>query len=229
MRDFILGDCMDVMKDYPDGFFDLAVVDPPYGIGYAARKMHEKNGYKQYTRKEWDSAIPGEDYFRELFRVSKNQIIWGGNYFPLPPARCVIVWNKMQREFTSADLELAWTSFQNKVSRIFDYSRGELAHDKRTAFHPTYKPVALYKWIVKNYCKEGDLILDTHVGSASSLIAFEAAGLDYVGVEIDPEYHGKATARLNTERAKLDLFPPQIHKGGDREVPLFRIIEGGKA
>ena len=223
MREFHLGDCMEGMKRYPDKFFDLAIVDPPYGIGAdkaqnkAAEQRERANGkskagrgWKRYKETDWDSAIPQAEYWDELMRVSKNQIVWGGNYFTeyLPPSMGWIVWNKMQRDFSLADGEMAWTSFDSAM-RMFDMSRGEsLALNNSTGgrFHPTQKPVKLYKWLLQNYAKQGDKILDTHVGSASSLIACHQMGFDYVGFEIDPDYYKAACERLAKVQAQQTIF-----------------------
>lgn len=150
----------------------------------------------------WDYA-PGEDYFNELFRVSTNQIIWGGNYFSLPPNRCFLVWRKtnIPENFTMAMAEYAWCSF-NDNAKVVDLSSLGIAD----RFHPTQKPIALYEWVLSRFSKPGDKILDTHVGSASSLIACERAGLPYVGFELDPDYYRKAVDRLENERAQMSLF-----------------------
>ena len=151
---------------------------------------------------EWDTA-PEQEYFDELFRVSRNQIIWGGNYFELPPTRCFLIWRKtnVPEGFSMAMAEYAWASF-NDNAKVFDFS----AVGQPGRFHPTQKPVELYKWIISNYAKQGDLILDTHVGSASSLIACEDMGFDYVGFEIDETYYKLATERLENFRAQLRFF-----------------------
>lgn len=151
----------------------------------------------------WDVA-PGEDYFKELFRISRNQIIWGGNYFQLPPTRCFLVWRKLSisESFSMAMCEYAWTSF-NSNAKVFEHIPQGNKKDKR--FHPTQKPVALYKWILANYAKQGDTILDTHVGSASSLIACEEMGFKYVGFEIDEDYYRMAKERLNTFNAQVRM------------------------
>lgn len=147
----------------------------------------------------WDAA-PRKEYFDELFRISRNQIIWGGNYFDLPPTRCFLIWRKINvsEKFSMAMAEYAWTSF-NSNAKVFDYS----ANGQEGRFHPTQKPPELYKWILTNYAKEGDKILDTHVGSASSLIACYDLGFDYVGFEIDEEYYRQATKRLEEEKAQV--------------------------
>lgn len=150
----------------------------------------------------WDIAPPKE-YFEELFRVSRNQIIWGGNYFELPATRCFIVWRKtnVPEKFTMAMAEYAWTSF-NDNAKVYEYS----AVGQEDRFHPTQKPIALYKWLVANYMEGGQTVLDTHVGSASSLIAYRETGHKYVGFEIDPEYYQKAKARLDKAEAQANIF-----------------------
>ena len=166
-------DNMEFMGRYPDGFFDLAIVDPPYGINIS-NELHKrgetckKNGYRKYANKDWDNAVPDGEYFNELFRVSKSQIIWGGNYFLeyLKSTRCFIIWDKGQRDFSFADAELAWTSFDKSV-RCFDYSRGKMQSESYGKFHPTQKPIALYSWILKNYGEGYKSILDTHLGFGS--------------------------------------------------------------
>ncbi|KKP74708.1 MAG: Modification methylase [candidate division WS6 bacterium GW2011_GWF1_35_23] len=211
---FLNCDCMIGMKEYPDKHFDLAIVDPPYGIGYSALvgSKKESDGWKRRDKKNWDSNVPDKNYFDELFRVSKNQIIWGGNYFNLSPSRCYLIWDKVQR-IDQADCELAWTSL-NGSARIFSYARGNesgfapklkgSAKDFAN-IHPTQKPIALYKWILSKYAKPNDKILDTHVGSASSLIACEDMGFDYVGFELDKDYYESATKRILQYRSQLKL------------------------
>lgn len=190
-------DCMEYMKTIPDKYFDLAVVDPPYGIGISSnpvRQAHEK--------KNWDKSIPSKEYFIELFRVSKNQIIWGGNYYDLPPTQNLIVWDKKQPEdFSLAMCEFAWCSIQ-MPAKIFSYS----VLNEKGKIHPTQKPVALYQWIFKRYAKHGDKILDTHLGSGSSRIAAYDAGLDFVGCEIDKEYFDKQEQRFADYTAQTSLF-----------------------
>lgn len=151
----------------------------------------------------WDVA-PKQEYFDELFRVSRNQIIWGGNYFALPPTRCFLVWRKLtiSESFSMAMAEYAWTSF-NSNAKVFEH----VPQDNTGArFHPTQKPVELYKWILKNYAKEGDLILDTHVGSASSLVACREMGFKYIGFEIDDDYYRMAKERLDAAEAQVNIF-----------------------
>ncbi len=198
-------DCMVGMARYPDKYFDLAIVDPPYGIGHGLLSG-EKRGSK-FIRTErhvdWD-IVPPKSYWDELFRVSKNQIVWGGNYFLeyLGNTRCVLSWDKMQ-EFSGADFELAWTSF-NLPAKTFRYSRVQ-AHSKGT-IHPTEKPIKLYRWILKNYAKEGDKILDTHLGSGSSRIAAYEMGFDFVGFELDFDYYTAAEKRYQNHIKQLTMF-----------------------
>ena len=197
-------DCMEAMKDMPDNYFELAIVDPPYGIGMDGGNVGYK-GFNNLEKKGWDKEIPSDDYFQELFRVSKNQIIWGGNYFPLPPTRCFLIWDKGAgfKGRTYAEAELAWTSFDQNV-RI--YVRDPLCNgDYHGKIHPTQKPVALYKWLLMNYAKQGDLILDTHVGSASSLIACYDMGFDYVGFELDEDYYKAACERIEENKAQFRM------------------------
>jgi len=194
-------DCMDGMKQFPDKYFELAIVDPPYGIGekFKGGKSGKMN-FNEIVNKKWDSP-PDNTYFNELMRVSKNQIIWGGNYFNLKPTRFFIVWNKLIAEdFSLAMCEYAWTSF-DKLAKIFTY-----CNPKTKKIHPTQKPVALYEWLLHNYAKKGDKILDTHVGGASSLIACHKLGFDYVGFELDPDYYKAATERLEAVKAQVSLF-----------------------
>ena len=191
-------DCMDLLKRTPDKYFELSIVDPPYGIG--ANKEKEHNGWKSYGVKEWDNKIPNKDYFAELFRVSRNQIVWGGNYMTefLPPKMCWLMWDKGQRDFSLADGELAWTSF-DKALRIFNMPRASAmkdAKDNGGKIHATQKPVKLYEWILMNYAKEGDKILDTHRGSASLDIACHNLGYDLVTCEIDTDYFNDGNKRL---------------------------------
>jgi site-specific DNA-methyltransferase (adenine-specific) len=203
-------DCMDVMSRYPDKYFDLAVVDPPYGIdlanmnmGVGKSKKASKIQNRKWKPKDWDKETPTEIYFLQLFRVTKNQIIWGGNYFDLPPCKNYIIWDKQIPEGLSfADCEMAWTSF-NKAPKIFRHSA---YLDKANKFHPTQKPVKLYDWICLNYANPGDKILDTHMGSQSSRIAAHKAGLDFVGCEIDQEYFEDGNKRFKNYVSQLRLF-----------------------
>ena len=212
-------DNMELMARYPDNYFDLAIVDPPYGIGEDGKKNHSRGKATKptmYTAKNWDSKSPEIEYFEELFRVSKNQIIFGANHFIQTisasgnntNSSCWIVWNKLNTgDF--ADCELAWTSFDTAV-RKFDFMwNGMLQGDmknKETRIHPTQKPVRLYDWIFKNYAKEHQKILDTHLGSGSSRIASEKAGLEFVGFEIDKEYFDASQKRYDNFIAQCRLF-----------------------
>ena len=193
--------------------YDLAIVDPPYGLNMA--KSFYQNGknkcknWGNYEEKKWDNETPKQEYFIELFRISKNQIIWGGNYFTnyLYPTMGWLLWDKGQRDFTLADGELAWSSFK-KALRIFTFSRAHaLFENKKTGgmFHPTKKPVALYKWILLNYAKEGDKILDTHLGSGSIAVACHDMGFSLDGYELDTEYYEAACKRLKEHQRQLQL------------------------
>ena len=199
-------DCMKLMAEYPDNHFDLAVVDPPYGIGAENHAGKTENGWNQWDAKEWDKCIPNADYFIELRRVSKEQIVWGGNYMTehLSPSMGWVFWDKGQRNFSLADGELAWTSF-NKAMRVFDMSRGAcLAEGKRQ--HPTQKPVKLYDWIFANYAEKGMEILDTHMGSGSIAIAAHYAGMNLTACELDEDYYKEACDRIERETAQQTLF-----------------------
>lgn len=212
-------DCMEYMKGLPDKAFELAIVDPPYGINAdveqnkAAQSRIKANGkskagrgWKLYKTTEWDNCAPNKEYFSELTRVSVNQIIWGGNYMTdnLFPSMGWIVWDKGQKEFSLADGELAWTSF-NRALRIFLYQRGK-ALSEGDRIHPTQKPIALYRWLLHNYAKPGDKILDTHLGSGSSAIAAHQMGFDFVGCELDKDYYEAACKRFKEQTAQLDIF-----------------------
>jgi site-specific DNA-methyltransferase (adenine-specific) len=206
-------DCMEGMKEIPDGYFDLAVVDPPYGIGMDGQheSICRKGNGRQVWRKKhenfgWDKQIPEESYFRELERVSRNQIIFGGNYFVKhlnKGTRGWIVWDKGQHGLTMSDCELAYSSL-NVPTRIVTVSRGELAREN--TFHPTQKPVKLYTWILLRYAKKGWKILDTHVGSGSCLVACYRAQCHYVGFEINETYYRKALERLELEKAQTRMI-----------------------
>ena len=193
-------DCMEAMRKMPDKCFDLAVVDPPYGISITdSGRLRKYNA----NEKRWDDSAPSEEYFRELLRVSKNQIIWGGNYFNLPPCRGFVIWDKQQPEDISfASCEFAWSSF-DVSARTFYYSA---LRSKESRIHPTQKPTALYAWIFQHYAKQGDKILDTHLGSGSSRIAAYDAGLDFVGFEIDKDYFDKQEERFAAHTAQCSLF-----------------------
>lgn len=209
---FILGDCMDYLPLFPPNFFDLAIVDPPYGIGEGKRfrGMGSSCMATDYGKKDWDNSPPPKEYFDELFRVSKNQVIWGGNYLTkhLPPKMGWIFWDK-EASGDFSDGELAYTSFNKALKKItfawMGMRQGDMK-EKEKRIHPTQKPVKLYKWILKNYAAAGDLILDTHVGSASSLIACTELGFDYIGFEKDEEYYTMAKSRLGRATRKYELF-----------------------
>jgi site-specific DNA-methyltransferase (adenine-specific) len=193
-------DCLEGMKQYPDKYFELAIVDPPYGI-----KMHGgSRQYNTYTNKEWDNGIPPKEYFEELRRVSENQIIWGGNYFTefLYPSRCWMIWDKTLHGNTFADGEMAWTSF-DKNTRILDLN---INANQGKRFHPTQKPVKLYKWVLDNLAKQGDKILDTHLGSGSSRIACYEAGYDFTGYELDKEYFDASEERFQKYISQGNMF-----------------------
>ena len=193
-------DNMELMARYPDKYFDLAIVDPPYGIDI---NSSGRLGHYGGKGKKWDSHIPNDIYFKELFRVSKNQIIWGGNYFNLPPTRCFLIWDKEQPEDVSfASCEFAWTSF-NLSAKTF-YKRPQNADIQR--IHPTQKPVALYKWLLDKYAQQGDKILDTHLGSGSIAIAAHDYGFELTACELDKEYYDKAVQRVKNHVSQLKLF-----------------------
>jgi site-specific DNA-methyltransferase (adenine-specific) len=209
-----LEDCVKALKRFNDKHFDLAIVDPPYGIDVAKTgKVGGNNAgkAKDYGAKEWDKQPPNEEYFRQLFRVSKNQIVWGANHFisKIPhDSSCWLVWDK-DNTGNFADCELAWTSFDTAVRKFQWRWNGMLQQnmkDKEERIHPTQKPVALYEWILQNYAKRGDLILDTHLGSGSSRIAADKGGFNFVGFEIDQEYYEKQEKRFNDFKSQLRLF-----------------------
>jgi len=208
-------DCMAGMASMPDKAYQLAIVDPPYGIGEDGSKNHTRGHLceaKRYSRKGWDNEAPPAEYFEELQRVSRNQIIFGANHFidrvPMP-SPCWIVWDKMNYGNDFADCELALTSFKTAVRKFTFQWNGMLQGDmknKERRIHPTQKPVRLYEWLLKNYAHEGDHILDTHLGSGSSAIAADIMGYDFTGYEIDAEYFQAAKARLERHQAQGKLF-----------------------
>ena len=223
-------DNMALMARYSDKYFDLAIVDPPYGIGASkqnesTRKIKGRQNSivksSNLKSKEWDNKIPKKEYFDELFRVSKNQIIFGGNYFPLPLINSWIVWNKLQLLETRSDGELAWTSFKRPLKIVTllqdGFKRGQnVGYDQpviynvpfsgKQTIHPTQKPVALYKWLLDKYGKQGDKILDTHLGSGSIAIACHDYGFDLTACELDKEYFDAAMKRINNHMAQTKLF-----------------------
>ena len=199
-------DCLPFMKQCEDKQFDLAIVDPPYGIGFSSKKQSNfhKDGIN-HEYKGWDNEIPKQEYWTELFRISKNQIVWGGNYMTkyLEPSRCWISWYKMQ-EFSTNEFELAWTSF-DRTCKQFNLSRVE-AYAGKNKIHPTEKPIKLYEWLLHNFANEGDKIFDSHIGSGSIAIACDKMGFDLVGTEIDKDYFDKANKRLEPYRKQRTLF-----------------------
>ena len=191
-------DCMEFMLTIPDKYFELAIVDPPYGIEI---NKSGRLGHYGGKGKTWDENIPDKSYFEELKRISKNQIIWGGNYFELPPTKCFLIWDKQQPEGVSfASCELAWTNFDLVAKTFYLRPQGQ-----EFRIHPTQKPIALYKWLLKNYAKQGDKILDTHMGSQSSRIACWDGGFDYWGCELDPEYYEQGCTRFNNHIKQLTI------------------------
>jgi site-specific DNA-methyltransferase (adenine-specific) len=198
-------DNMELMARYPDKYFDLAIVDPPYGINInismGRRKGDKKSKYHKFFGN--DSTIPNEDYFKQLFRVSKNQIIWGGNYMIdyLYPSSCWLIWDKgFSEDVTFAQFEMAWTSFHTSAKK-YDKNPNQL-----NRIHPTQKPIDLYKWILDKYAKENDKILDTHLGSGSIAIACHDYGFELTACELDKEYYDKAIQRIKDHVAQQRLF-----------------------
>jgi site-specific DNA-methyltransferase (adenine-specific) len=204
-------DCLEAMRQMTDNQFDLAIVDPPYGIG--ANKMQLGNGKRKVYRGEadWDAKPPSKEYFEELFRVSKNQVIWGANHFIEQFSRnssCWLFWDKGTGANDFADGELAWTSFNGAMRKMFISWVGANAKEKNELdrIHPTQKPVRLYEWILDKYAKEGQTILDTHLGSGSIALACHNRGFDLTAFEIDKEYFEAAKKRLEIHQAQLTMF-----------------------
>ena len=203
-------DNMELMSRYPDNYFDLAIVDPPYGIErggqtetFTKQKKHKR---KAHLKKQWDSEIPKKDYFRELERVSKNQVIWGGNYFVEHLDKGTmgwIVWFKGQMGLSMSDCELAYSSFQ-RATRVVNINRGDLA--RQNTIHPTEKPIRLYQWILDNYAKKGDKILDTHLGSGSIAIACHNLGFELTACELDKEYFNASIKRIENHILQIRMF-----------------------
>jgi site-specific DNA-methyltransferase (adenine-specific) len=198
-----------LMARYPDKYFDLAIVDPPYGIGISGQKevkKGKKSDRKGHKQKDWDNAIPTPEYFKELFRVSKNQIIWGANYFVehlTKGTKGWIVWDKAQYGLTMSDCEIAYSSF-DKATRVYMKNRAVLI--AQDTIHPTEKPIKLYEWLLMNYAKEGDKILDTHLGSGSIAIACHNLKFDLTACELDKEYFDAACKRLEQHKRQLTMF-----------------------
>ena len=198
-------DNMKLMARYEDNYFDLAIVDPPYGIGDKFKGGNSgKMNFNEVVEKGWDNETPSKEYFNELKRVSKDQIIWGGNYFldNLGNTRCFICWDKkISEDFTLAMAELAWTSF-DKLAKIFRMSVPKTGGK----IHPTQKPIRLYEWLLMNYAKEGDKILDTHLGSGSIALACHNLNFDLTACELDTEYYNAAMKRLKQHQQQLTMF-----------------------
>jgi len=203
-------DCLQAMKAMQDKQFDLAIVDPPYGIdlanmnmGAGKSKKASKIENRKWKPKDWDKNTPTKEYFDELFRVSKNQIVWGGNYFELPPCYGYVIWDKEIPEGLSfSDCEMAWHSFK-KAARMFRYSA---YLDKKSKLHPTQKPVKLYKWLLDKYAEKGQNVLDTHLGSGSIAVACWDMGFDLNAYEIDKEYYDKALKRFEQHSKQMQLW-----------------------
>lgn len=209
-------DCMEYMAEQPDGAFDLAIVDPPYGIGMdggewkntpaGQKSIKGKSKGLRVEKKGWDSKIPDSQYFKELQRVSKKQIVWGGNYFTahLSPKRCWLCWDKKQPDgMKFSQFELAWTSL-DEICQTFRMYPTHVAQGEK--IHPTQKPIRLYDWVLNKYAEKGQRVLDTHLGSGSSAIAAHYFGCDFVGCEIDPDYYQAAKERFDRETAQRALF-----------------------
>ena len=209
LNQIIHADCMDILKDIPDKYFELAITDPPYGLERFKKGGSHLNKYGS-ENKEWNNIKPDKKYFNELFRISQNQIIWGGNYFieHLYNTPCFIVWDK-DNTGNFADCELAWTSFKSVVRKIKIRWNGMLQEnmkDKEIRIHPTQKPVALYRWLLQNYAKPGDKIIDTHSGSGSLACACHLEGFDFLAIEKDEDYYKSSVERLETLRSQGTLF-----------------------
>jgi site-specific DNA-methyltransferase (adenine-specific) len=205
-------DCMEFMADIPDNYYDLACIDPPYGIGIDGQKQsinnkNPKANRKAHDFKGWDNSIPSAEYFAELWRVSKNQIIWGANYFVEhinKPTKGWVVWYKGQEGLTMSDAELAFSSFDS-ATRVVKINRVELL--KEGTIHPTQKPIKLYDWIYHNYLPQGGKVIDTHAGSQSNTIAaLKAANIEIDAIELDKEYYDKSVQRVKDFAAQLTMF-----------------------
>lgn len=196
---------MELMSHYPDNHFELAIVDPPYGISINANMGRKKGKPKKHRDVKWDDEIPSDEYFEEMIRVSRNQIVWGGNYFPFlwkSPCKHFIFWDKLiPPDLSFSDGELAWTSFNMAIKKYVKWNRGGVSK-----IHPTQKPVALYKWLLMNYAKEGDKILDTHLGSGSIAIACYDLGFDLTACELDKDYYEAAMKRIKNHTDQITIF-----------------------
>ena len=223
-------DCMELLRQTPDNYYHLCVVDPPYGIGFdgdstlgnnSSAKWKNPAKSERYAKKDWDKSPPPMEYFAELRRVSKHQIIWGGNYFSLPPSGGWIVWAKGTAEGMSlSDAELAWTNAANNVKIVELLWSGFRKCEQVERFHPTQKPIALYRWIFANYAKPGMRCLDTHLGSGSIAIAAHYAGVHLTACEIDPDYYAAACERIRRETMQEDMFQPPPPTLQEVELPL---------
>lgn len=203
-------DCMEYMRGLPDKAFELAIVDPPYGLNMAKERPRKDGRFDHNVPRAWDEKIPDMEYFNELSRVSVNQIIWGGNYFPLPPTQGFIFWYKQNPVDNFSDGELAWTSF-SRPAKCFNFKYYGNVEGNTSApekIHISQKPVKLYEWLLTNYAKPGDRILDTHLGSGSSAIAAHNLGFEFVGTELDRDYYEAAVKRFNAHAAQKSLFSP---------------------
>jgi len=200
-----LMDCMEALRQTPDNYYSLALVDPPYGLGKrttdgGSKKNTQTKFMEDIRRSNWDDNVPTAEYWEQLFRVSKNQIVWGGNYFGLPAHRTFIVWDKMTYVPTMSQIEQAWTSFDSPA-RLY-----KINSNNNNRIHPTEKPVALYKRLLNEYAKEGDLILDTHLGSGANRNACAEMNFSFVGFELDKIYYEKQEKRFNDFKSQLRLF-----------------------
>jgi site-specific DNA-methyltransferase (adenine-specific) len=206
LNQIILADCMDIMRDIPDKYFELAIVDPPYGIGVNISMGRRHGDLKSDYHKFYghDKSIPDKIYFTELSRVSDNQIVWGGNYMTefLPPSPCWVLWDKgFSPDVTFAQFEMAWSSFRSSTKK-FNFN----AASNNNRIHPTQKPVALYRWLLQKYANPGDKIIDTHSGSGSCAIACHIEKHDFLAIEKDADYHAASVKRLEEVRAQGVLF-----------------------
>ena len=198
-------DNMELMARYPDNYFDLAIVDPPYGLGKrttdgGSKRNTQTKFMEDIRRTNWDDSTPTREYFDELKRVSKNQIVWGGNYFELHSYRTFVIWDKMTYVPTMSQVEMAVTSFDSPARLV------KINSNQSDRIHPTQKPIQLYKWILQNYASEGDLILDTHVGSGSIRIACDKGGFNFTGFEIDTDYWKAQEKRFSDFKRQMRLF-----------------------
>jgi len=199
-------DNMQLMARYPDNYFDLAIVDPPYGIDINMNMGRKAGKRATHDKKDWDASIPEDKYFEELFRVSKNQIIWGGNYFPLPLTKSWIFWDKnVPKGVSFADGELAWTSFDKTLIKVKIPYSGFQGMDDGGRIHPTQKPIALYKWLLNQYGNGCENILDTHLGSGSIAIACHDYQFNLTAFELDPDYYQNAMKRINNHQSQIKI------------------------